>query len=148
MTENQTTGKQRVWTPIVIIVTIIMLVLFFITTYFGYITGVEWVLPLGIAYGLITAIAYYFDTRSKRRIGLLYVTQAAAVFVIILFFVRLQAIFGPNALLIDYLVLGFSMLFAAGFFGIPVYRYTRIRMNTKSDLTTRSNRTYSPVSEN
>ncbi|MFW9832136.1 MAG: hypothetical protein ACFFD8_10225, partial [Candidatus Thorarchaeota archaeon] len=114
MNKNQSEQTQQIWTPTIIILITIMLALLLVTAYYGYITGVLWVLSLGIIYGMITATVYYFNAKSKQKIGLHYVVQTVAVFAILITFVSLQSVFGPNTLMLDYIVLGFSMLFAAG----------------------------------
>lgn len=120
-------SKQKFWTPPILILTILMLVLFLLTIYFGFLLNLTWTLGLGLVYGISLAISYYYDTYKKTSISLMYVVQAAVVFIIILVFVRLQGIYGPHPFGYDYLILAFSMLFAGGMFGIPAYRYTKIK---------------------
>ncbi len=117
--------KQRLWTPTFVILTILMAVLFCVMVYYGLIFNLLWCVGLGLFYGITLAFSYYYDTRRKQSISLMYVIQAAVVFAIILIFVRLQGIFGPDPFGYDYLILAFSMLFAGGMFGIPAYRYSK-----------------------
>jgi hypothetical protein len=124
---EKTDSEQKLWTPSIIILTILMLVLFLLTIYFGFLFNLLWTLGLGLIYGISLAFSYYYDTYKKSSISLMYVVQAAVVFIIILVFVWLQGIYGPHPFGYDYLILAFSMLFAGGMFGIPVYRYTKIK---------------------
>ena len=135
MNETNLSGK-KMWTPTLLISTVLMLVFFIITTYFGFLYNLLWCVGLGIFYGLTLAFSYYFDTRKKRSISLMYVVQAAVVFAIILIFVRLQSIYGPNPFGFDYLILAFSMLFAGGMFGIPVYRFAQIKLKLETESET------------
>jgi hypothetical protein len=120
-------SKEKLWTRPTIFLTIFMLVLFLVTTYFGFIFDLFWCVGLGLIYGISLAVSYYFDARREQAIRLMYVIQAAVVFVIILVFVYFQAIFGANPFGYDIFVLAFAALFAGGMFGIPVYRYAKIK---------------------
>ncbi|MFX1576514.1 MAG: hypothetical protein ACFFCF_05030 [Promethearchaeota archaeon] len=126
MTET-TVSAQKLWIPSIIIFTLLMLVLFLLTIYFGFLLNLLWTLGLGLIYGISLAFSYYYDTYKKPSISLMYVVQAAVVFIIILVFVWVQGIYGPHPFGYDYLILAFSMLFAGGMFGIPVYQYTKIK---------------------
>jgi len=119
--------EKKLWTASTIFLTIFMCMSFIVTFYFSLIYNLLWCVGLGFFYGVTLAFSYYYDTRKKQSISLIYVIQAAVVFAIIIVFVRLQGIFGPNAFGYDYLVLAFSMLFAGGMFGIPAYRYAKIK---------------------
>ncbi len=119
--------KQRLWTPTILVLTILMLILFFLTFYFGYVLNLLWCVGLGLIYGVTLGFSYYYEIRRRPSISLLYITQAAVIFIIIMAFVRFQSIFGPHSFGYDYFILASSMLFAGGVFGIPAYRYARIK---------------------
>ncbi|MFX1510829.1 MAG: hypothetical protein ACFFBR_11050 [Promethearchaeota archaeon] len=123
-------GKQNLWTPTIIILTVSMGVLFGITTYYSYLLNLLWCVGLGIIYGITFAFSYFFNTQRKRSFSVLRIVQVVVLFVIIAIFLWLQALVGPYPFYADYLALAFSMLFAGGLFGIPVYRYSKIKLKS------------------
>ena len=125
--------KPNLWTSTILIATLIMVILFVVTAYIGFTLNLLWCVGLGLFYGIALAFSYYFDSRKKQSISLMYVIQAAVVFVIILIFVWLQRVSGPNPYGFDYLILAFSMLFAGGMFGIPAYRYSKIKLKAAQE---------------
>ncbi len=131
--------RHKIWSPTIIILTITMLILFIITAYFGFISGLLWAVSLGVLYGILLALSYHIELRKKRRFNILYIVQAASVFIIIMIFVGMQRIFGPSPYAWDYFVLAFSMLFAGGLMGIPVVRYTRIKFAKTANSKTKQN---------
>ncbi|MFX1564721.1 MAG: hypothetical protein ACFFCH_01900 [Promethearchaeota archaeon] len=125
--EEAEQGKQILWTPTITIITILMAVLLVVTAYYSFVLNLSWCLGLGIIYGVTLAFSYYYDYQRKRAFSILYVVQVAVLFVIIMVFLWFQALLGPYPFYSDYLALAFSMLFAGGMFGIPVYRYSKIK---------------------
>jgi hypothetical protein len=131
--EEKEQEKQRLWTPPTAILTILMSILFVITAYYSFVLNLFWCVGLGVIYGITLAFGYYYDSQRKRQFSILYVVQAAVLFVIIMVFLWLQALFGPYPFYTDYLALAFSMLFAGGLFGIPVYRYAKIKRKSVTE---------------
>ena len=126
MDESENT-VMKLWTPTILILTIIMISLFLITTYYGYILNLLWASGLGLIWGITSAISYYFSSQRKQTFRLVYVFQAVIGLSVILGFVYFQAILGPNPFLLDILVLAFSAVFSGGMIGIPANKYAKVK---------------------
>ena len=126
MEESENT-KMKLWTPTILILTILMISLFLITAYYGYILNLLWALGLGLIWGVTSTISYYLSSQRKQTFRLVYVFQAVIGLGVILGFVYFQSILGPNPLLHDILILAFSAVFSGGMIGIPAYKYVKVK---------------------
>lgn len=131
--EESESKKQKLWTATILILTIIMLCLFLVITYFGYVLNLLWASGLGLIWGLTSAASYYFYSQRQQTFRLIYIIQAVIGLSILLAFVYFQAVLGPNPYLFDVFIIAFSAVFSSGMLGIPAYRYSKIKPKSKDE---------------
>ncbi len=128
--EESENSKKKLWTPTILLLTIIMVSLLLITIYYGYVLNLLWASGLGLIWGATSATSYYFSSQRKQAFRLIYILQAVIGLGVILAFVYFQAILGPTPLHLDILVMAFSAVFTGGMLGIPAYKYSKIKTKT------------------
>jgi hypothetical protein len=134
--EESEKSEQKLWTPTILLLTMIMVGFLLVTIYNGYILNLLWASGLGFIWGATSAASYYFSSQRKQTFRLIYILQAVIGLGVILAFVYFQAILGPNPFLLDILVMAFSAVFAGGMLGIPAYKYAKIKTETTAESQT------------